>query len=126
MFFFFLFCLLIVGLVFWPRLVYPFVFRNTREFYTTHFLGWFSGLCKYHLAVWSNFILLHSSQEVSFSYQSCPVLYFFFVLVCCYSFVSNQFLLLQIWSSWCCCTALSKEIQFLSWGCSFLSQVQVV
>ena len=35
-----LFYHLILGLIFWPRLYYPFVSQNHREFYKFHFLRW--------------------------------------------------------------------------------------
>ena len=41
-----------------------------------------SGLCIYHLFVWSNFNFLHSSQWITLPTQSCLVLYSL-LLICC-------------------------------------------
>ena len=51
-FFFFFFYWLSLDLVVWPRLDYPFVFQNTREFYAFHFPGRILGcaytICSYY------------------------------------------------------------------------------
>ena len=40
------------------------------------FSRWDSGLCTYHLFVWSNFNFLHNSQWITFPTQLCLVSYF--------------------------------------------------
>ena len=54
----------------------PFESESPWKFYVSHFLG-SSGLYIYHLSVWLNFNLLHSYQWVTFSIQSCLLLYSF-------------------------------------------------
>ena len=48
------------------------VSQNFKEFYASH-----SGLCIQHLAVWSNFNVLHSSQRITFTAEFCLVLHSF-------------------------------------------------
>ena len=64
------FCWLLLGLVFWPRLGDPFLCQSPIGFCA-------SGLCIYHLFVWSNFNFLYISQWISLPTQSHLVLYSF-------------------------------------------------
>ena len=57
-----------------------------------------SGLCKYYLFVWSNLILMHSSQWITFPTQSCQVLY-----TLCTNLLSRSHV------------ALCFDLSFLSW-----------
>ena len=70
----FLFCLLSVGLVFWPGLGDLFVCQNSRELHVSHWLR--RGI--YDLIVWSNFSLLLSSQWITFPTHSSVTLYSLF------------------------------------------------
>ena len=49
-----------------------------QKIFASHFSWKNSGLCIYHLAESSNFNLLHNSQWITLSTQSCLVLYSFF------------------------------------------------
>ena len=88
--FFFCCCWLLLGLVVWPRLGEPFVFQNPRGVCASHFPV-DSGLCIYHLFVWSNFNFLHNSKWINLPTESCLILYFFcanllHLLMCDWSF----------------------------------------
>ena len=54
----------------------PFVSKSQRSLFVS-FSRKNSGLCYYHLVVWSNFNLLHNSQWITFPTQSSLVLYSF-------------------------------------------------
>ena len=59
-----------------PRLGDPFISQNPRSFYVSFFRT-DSRLCIYHLFLWSNFSLLHSSQWITLPTRSFLVLYSF-------------------------------------------------
>ena len=85
-----------------------------------------SGLCIYHLFVWSNLNFLPISQWITLSTQSCLVLYsfcanllhslimWFMVSSICYFVASYQFSLWYDWFLWHCFVLLLGEILFLS------------
>ena len=72
--FFFFFCLLPRVLVIWTRLNDPFVSQNLEEFWVS--FSWTdSGLCIYHLFVWSNLNFLHNFRWITLPTQLCLLLY---------------------------------------------------
>ena len=75
-----------------------------------------SGLCMYHLVVWSSFNLLHNSQWITFPTQLCPVLY---------SFSTN---LLHSLIMWLIVSSQSPHNQHLSFCCvrSFFALTKLV
>ena len=124
----FFFYWLLWGLVFWPGLGDPFVC---------------SGLCIYHLFVWSNFNFLHISQWTTLPTQSCLAFYSFcanllhslimwlilssmpphslYLLFCCV--LSILALILLVLLAFSCAFIRRDSISFLKFH--FLSQVQV-
>ena len=58
------------------RLGDPFVAQNPRKFCTSFFLT-DSGLCRYNVFVWSDFVFFCNSQGITFISQSCLVLHSF-------------------------------------------------
>ena len=80
-------CQLIWGLTFWPGLNISFVSQNLREI-NVSFSRTDSGLCIYHLLVWSNFNILHNSQWITIPTQSCLItyIYIFIYLFLAFSF----------------------------------------
>ena len=71
-----IFCWLLLGLVFWPRLGDPCVCQSPMGVYVS-FSRTGAGLCVYHLLEWSSLNFLHISQWITFPTQSCLVLYSF-------------------------------------------------
>ena len=63
--------------VFWMGFGDSFLSLNTRKFYDISFSWKDSDLYIYHLVVWSNFILFHNSQSITFSTHLCLILYSF-------------------------------------------------
>ena len=61
----------------WPRLGDPFVSQKSQRSLCFSFSRTDSGLCIYHLFLWSNFNFLHNSQWITLPTQSCLVLYSF-------------------------------------------------
>ena len=127
-----LFCLLInIKSVHLARIRGSFCISKSQKISKTD-----SGLCIYHFVVWSNFNLLHNSQLVTFSTQSCTpfcvisqhslimLLTILFLppynlhLLFCHVL---SFLFQHSWSWLHYLVLLSKEIQFLTWGFSFLA-----
>ena len=70
------FCWLLLGLVFWLRLVDACMSKSHRSLCVL-FSRTAAGLCIYHLLVWSNFNFLRISQWITLPTQSCLVLYSF-------------------------------------------------
>ena len=115
------------------RIWWIFVSLNLREFLCVSFFRTGSGLCIYHLLVWSNFNLLHNSQWLSFPTQSCLVLYSFYdsllhllimwlltlaILLCTINFCFNI-----IWPYGFICAGIKRDsVSFLRFP--FLNQVQ--
>ena len=71
------FCWLSQDLVVLLRLSDSYVSQQPREFCASLFFGTDSGLCIYHLFVWSNLTFLHNPQWITFSAKSCLVLFSF-------------------------------------------------
>ena len=63
-----------------PRLRDLIVSQNSREILCISFSRTNSGLCIYHLFVWSNFNFLHNSLWIIFTTLSCLVLYSFIIM----------------------------------------------
>ena len=123
-------------MVFWLGLGDPFV--SQRILYI-----WFSrtnsGLCIYHLSLWSNFNLLHNSQWITFPTQSfilfmpvysihlCDLLFelcHLLIYTTCY-FVYYLFLLWHNWFLWYYFVLLLRNTISFLWF-PFLSHVQVI
>ena len=63
--------LLTLDLVFWPGLADPLECQNPILWVSFSWTD--SGLCIYNLSIWSSFIHLHNSQQITFPTQSYPV-----------------------------------------------------
>ena len=68
------FCWLLLGLVVWPRSV---CISKSQRSLCVSFSRTDSGLCIYHLFVWSNLNFLHNSRWINLPTQLRLVLYFF-------------------------------------------------
>ena len=61
-----------------------------------------SGLCIYHLFVWSNLNFLHNSQWITLPAQSCQV-YTLSVLICCIHLLCDRWICLYHHITYICC-----------------------
>ena len=104
-FFFFCYCWLLLGLVFWSRFGDPSVCQSPIGVYMCYFQG--TGLCKYHLLVWSNLNFLYISQCITLPNQSCLVLY---------SFCANLLHSLIMWLMVLLCLIYSRFDMIGSYG----------
>ena len=96
-----------LDLVFWLGLGGLFISWNPREICRSHSLGLIL-VCKYAICVvWSDFSFLHNSQWISFTIQSCLVLY---------SFCAN---LLYSLIMWLIVSSLSPNYLYLLFCCIF-------
>ena len=61
-------------MVVWPRLGDPFVSQNPIGVYVCHFSRTYTGLCIYHLVVWSNIITIIIIDIIIVTVNTSPIL----------------------------------------------------
>ena len=97
-FFFFFFLLIIIRSGRLADICWSVCISKSQKSLCVPFSRTDSGLCIYHLFVWSNFNFLHNSQWITLPTQSCLVLY---------SFCANLQLSRIMWLTYICCLVTS-------------------